>query len=128
MILLAALGIPFLFCDGVGRMFFSKSHGFSGTFSQVVELCTLGFSASQRPDVNDAGTVQREDPLDAFVVNDSPDGEHFIYAAASARDDNAGKYLDSLFVALDDSAMYVHGVSYLKMRNLVLEALAFDGI
>lgn len=109
-------------------MFFSESDGFSGAFSQVVKLCAFGFSASQRPDVNNTGAVQRKDSLNAFVIHDSADCECLVDASAFAGDDGAGEYLDSLFVALDDSTMYVDGVSDFEMRNLVLQAFTFDRI
>ncbi len=116
------------FGDGVGTVFLRQSYGFSGAFSQVVKFGTFGFAAAQRPDVEDVRTIQREGALDAFVVDDSADGEHLIYPPAFACDDGAGEDLHPLLVALDDSAMDIDRIAYFEMRDIVLEALAFDRI
>jgi len=105
-----------------------QSYGFAGAFSQVIKFRTFGFAASQRPDVEDIRTIQREDTLDAFIVDDSADGEHLIYAAAFAGNDGAGEDLNTLLVAFDDSAMNINRIAYLEMRDIVFEALALDRI
>jgi len=105
-----------------------QSYGFAGALSQVIEFRAFGFTASQRPDVEDVRTIQRESALNAFVVDDSADGEHLIYPPAFAGDDGAGEDLNTFLVALDDSAMHIDRIAYLKMRDTVLEALAFDRI
>jgi hypothetical protein len=72
--------------------------------------------------------VQGENALDAFVVYDSANGEHFAYAAASAGDNDAGENLDSLLAAFDYSAVYVHCITDFEMRDFVFQALAFNRI
>jgi len=105
-----------------------KSYGFAGALSQVVQFCTFCFAAAERPDVEDIGTIQREDALDAFVVDDSANGEHLVYTTAPAGNDGAGEDLHTLLAAFDNSAVYVNCVADFEMRDFVLETLAFDRI
>ena len=94
--------------------------GLSGALSEEVELCTPGFSASDGPDVEYVGRMQWEDSLDAFVADDSANGECFVDSAAPACDDGSGEYLCSDLVALLDSAVHVHDIAYLEVGNIVL--------
>jgi len=117
-----------LFGNGVCTVLLGQSYGFAGPLSQVVQLRAFGFAAAQRSDVEDIGTMQREDTLNTFVADDSANCEHLVYATTLAGDDSAGEDLYPLLVALDNPAMYIYRITDFEMRNLVLEALAFDRI
>jgi hypothetical protein len=116
------------FCDGVCTVLLGQSYRFACAFSQVIKFRTFGFTAAKRSYVEDVRTIQREGTLDSFVVDNSADGEHLVYPPAFSSDDCAGEDLNTLLVALDDSAMNVDRIAYLEMRDIVPEALAFDRI
>ena len=72
--------------------------------------------------------MQRENPFDAFARYDSADRKSAIDAPAFAGDYRAGKYADTFLVAFFDSAMDVNYVADFKMRNILLQAFAFDNV
>ena len=102
--------------------------GLAGPTTQIIELGSPGLAASDRLDIEDIGRMQREDSFDALVTDHSPDREVFINTPAFAGNDRAGKYLRSLFVALFDTAVNLDDITYLEVRDLVLETLAFNGV
>ena len=102
--------------------------GLAGPIAQVIELGPPLFAAADRLDVEDVGRIQREDALDALVVDDPADREGRADAPAFARDDRAGEYLRPHFVAFFDPAVNIDDVADLEMRDTGLETLAFNGI
>jgi hypothetical protein len=102
--------------------------GFARSLAQVIQLRPSCLAASDRPYIQDVGRMQREDSLDALVIDDSPDREVFVDAPAFARDYRAGKHLRALFVALFDTAVNIHYIAYLEVRDIVLETFAFNSI
>ena len=69
-----------------------------------------------------------EDSLNTFVAYNSADSEGFAYAAASACDYGAGKYLNAFLVAFFDFAAHVDRVAYFEMRYIFFKAFAFNSI
>ncbi len=102
--------------------------GLAGPLTQVIELGSPGLAASDRLDIDDIGRVQGKDPFDALVTGESPDGEVFVYAPASACNDRTGEYLRSLFVALFNTAVNLDDIAYLEVRDIVFETLALNGV
>ena len=102
--------------------------GLAGPLTQIIELGSPGLAASDRPDIKDVGRMQRKDSFDAFVIDDTPDGEVFVDAPAFACNDRAGEYLRSLFVALFNAAVNLYDIAYLKVRDIVFETLALNGV
>lgn len=102
--------------------------GLAGPIAQIIELGPPLFTAADRLDIEDVGRMQREDTLDALVIDDPADREGCVDAPAFARDDRAGEYLRSLFVAFFDPAVNIDDVADLEMRDTGLETLAFNGI
>jgi hypothetical protein len=102
--------------------------GLAGPVTQIIELGSPGLAASDRLDIDDIGRVQRKDSFNAFVIDDTTDGEVFVNTPAFAGDDRAGKYLRSLFVAFCNTAMNLYDITYLEVRDLVLETFALNGI
>ena len=102
--------------------------GLAGPITQIIELGSSGLAASDRLDIDIVRRVQRKYPLDAFVIDDPPDREVFVNAPAFAGNDRAGKYLRSLFVTLFNTAVNLDDITYLEVRDLVLETLAFNGV
>ena len=102
--------------------------GLAGPVTQIIELGSPGLAASDRLDIEDIGRMQREDSFDALVTDHSPDREVFINAPAFAGNDRAGKYLRSLFFALFNTAVNLDDITYLEVRDLVLETLALNGV
>ncbi|MBA7542357.1 hypothetical protein ES705_34678 [subsurface metagenome] len=102
--------------------------GLAGPITQIIELGSPGLAASDRLDIEDIRRVQREDSFDALVTDHSPDREVFINAPAFAGNDRAGKYLRSLFFALFDTAVNLNDITYLEVRDLVLETFTLNGV
>ena len=98
----------------------SESGGLSCAFAEIIELCPPCFAAANRLDIDDVGGMQREDPFDALVIDDSADCESFANAAAFACDYSAGKYLCTLFFTLLDRATDIYGIAYFKVGNFFL--------
>jgi hypothetical protein len=117
-----------LFRDGVLAVPLAELDGLAGPVAQVIELGPPFFAAADRLDVDDVRRMQREDALDALIVDDPADGEGRVDAPAFARDDRAGEYLRPLFVAFFDPAVDIDDVADLEMRDTGLETLAFNGI
>jgi len=105
-----------------------ESDGLAGPVTQIIELGSPGLAASDRFDIEDIGRIQREDSFDTLVTDHSPDREVFINAPAFAGNDRAGKYMRSLFFALFDTAVNLDDITYLEVRDLVLQTLAFYGV
>ncbi len=72
--------------------------------------------------------MQREDPFHALVIDDSPDREALVNASAFAGYYRACKYLRALFIAFFDTAVNIHYIAYLEVRDIVLETFAFNSI
>jgi hypothetical protein len=102
--------------------------GLAGPLTQVIELGSPGLAASDRLDIDDIRRVQGKDPFDTLATGESPDGEVFVNAPAFARNDRAGEYLRSLFVALFDTAVDLYDIAYFEVRDLVLETFALNGV
>jgi len=105
-----------------------KLDGLAGPITQIIELGPPGLAASDRLDIDDIGRVQWKDSFDTLVIGDPPDGEVFVNAPAFACNDRAGKYLRSLFVALFNTAVNLYDITYLEVRDLVLETFTLDGV
>ena len=88
----------------------------AGAFTEIIEFGASCHAASHRFDINDCGGVEREDSLDAFIVDDAADGEGFVDASAFAGDNCAVKDLRPLLVAFFDAAIDVHCVAYFEVR------------
>jgi hypothetical protein len=69
-----------------------------------------------------------KNPLDTFIIYDTPDGEGLVNSAAFSGDYNSVKYLNTLLVALLDFTMNVNRIAYLKMRCILLETFALGRI
>jgi hypothetical protein len=102
--------------------------GFSGSLAEVVELRASCFAASDGLYVEDVWGMEREDSLDSLVADDSSDGEVLVDSAAFACDDGAGEYLGADLVAFGYAAVDVNNIAYLEVRDILLEAFAFNGI
>jgi hypothetical protein len=102
--------------------------GLAGPLTQVIELGSPGLTASDRLDIDDIRRVQGKDPFDALVTGESPDGEVFVNAPASACNHRTGEYLRSLFVALFNTAVNLDDIAYLEVRDIVFETLALNGV
>ena len=62
-------------------------------------------------DLRDAGAVQREDPLHAFVRDDAADGDGPVDAPALVADEDALEDLDAFLLAFDDQVVDVERVA-----------------
>ena len=102
--------------------------GFSGSLAQVIELCSSCLAASDGPYVEHVGRMKREDSLDALLPDHSAYGEGLVNSPAAACDDGAVEYLRADLVALFDSAADIDNIAYLKVRDVVLQALILNGI
>ena len=105
-----------------------QPYGFTRPVTQVVEFCSTSFATPDCSDIEHVGRMKRENPLDAFVIHDSPNRESLVDASSLASDYRTGENLRSFLISLFYSAVNVHNVTYLEVRNLVLETITFDGI
>ena len=103
-------------------------YSLTGPFTQVVELGPPGLAASDRPDIEDIGRMQRENSFDSLVTDHSPDRKGLVNAPSFAGDYRAGKYLRSLLVALFDTAMNLDDIAYLEVRDLALKTFTLNGV
>jgi len=72
---------PFLFA---GLADFLQPGGLADAVSQEVEFGSAGLASADNLDIGDLRAVQREDALDALVVDDPPNGESFVDARAAS--------------------------------------------
>ena len=113
---------------GVVAVPLGELDGLAGPVTQIIELGPPGLAASDRLDIEDIGRMQRENPFDTLVGDDSSDCEGFVNTAASPGYDRAGKYLRSLFIAFFDPAMNFYNITYLEVRDLALKTFALNGV
>lgn len=97
-----------------------ESDGLSGSFSEVIKFCSSGFSASNGFYVEYVGRMKGEDSFDAFVVNDSADGEGFVYSPAFSANYSSGKGLYAFFVAFLYFAFDVDDIADFEVGNFFL--------
>lgn len=100
----------------------------TGAAPEVVEFCPACFTASYRSNIDDVWGMNREYPFNAFVADYTPYSERLVGSSSAARNDGTAKYLDTGFVAFFDPALYLDNITYLKVRELFFEALAFNKI
>ena len=105
-----------------------KPDGFAASLTKEVELRSSGFAAANNADAFDVRRVQWEYTLDAFVVHDSPDGEHRIDAPAPARDDRAVENLRTFLVAFLYFARDVNDIADIEARHIFLQAFALNSV
>ena len=117
-----------LFGNCVFAVAMSQSDTLAGSLAEVIQFCTPRFSASDRLDINDVRRMKQEYTLHTLVIYDTPHSEGLIDAAPFAGDYHAGEYLKTLFVAFLDSAPYVYGIAYFKMRYVLLETFTFSSV
>ena len=102
--------------------------GLAGPLTKEIEFCAPCFATSNRLYINNIWRMKRENSLHAFAGHDTPHCESFVNSASFAGNNGAGKYLRSCFVTLFDAAMDIHHIAYLKVRNVLPETLALNGI
>ena len=60
--------------------------------------------------------MKRKDSFDSLVIDNAPDREGFVNAAALAGDYCPGKYLGALFVAFFYTAVDIYNIAYFEVR------------
>src|SRR5450755_190077 len=65
--------------------------------------------------------MQRENPLHAFVVHDSPHREVLVRPRPLLHDYDTAEDLNALFFAFDDPSRHVHCVPHRKLWNFLLK-------
>jgi len=100
--------------------------GFACPLTEIIKLGPAGLAASGGLDIDYIGRVEREYPLDALACHNPSDRKRRINSMAFAGDYSPRKYADSLLVAFLYPAGNVHQVPDFKMRNILLQAFAFN--
>ena len=72
--------------------------------------------------------MKREDSFDSLVIDNAPDREGFVNAAALAGDYSPGKYLGAFLVALFYTAVDIYNVAYFEVRYFFPQTFAFNRI
>jgi hypothetical protein len=103
----------------------SQPYALSAALPQVIQFGPADFAAADRLDIHDIGRMKGKRSFDAFIVDNTADGEHFVHAAPLAGDDHTAEDLNAGFAAFFDAAVYIHGVPDFKVGNLFLSAFVF---
>ncbi len=112
----------------MGAVPVGESDGFTSSLAEVIQFCSPCFAASDGPDIENVWRMKREDSFDALVIDNPPDCEVFVNAAALAGDYCAGKYLRALFVAFSDTTVDIYNITYFEVRYIFLQTFAFNRI
>src|SRR5262245_59066537 len=72
--------------------------------------------------------MQRKNSLHPFAIGDAAHGEGFVDSGAFAANHDPGKYLDPLFVTLDDTGMHPHTIAHFEFRDVALLLLFANSI
>jgi len=112
----------------VGTVSLREPDGFAGSLAKVIQFCPPCFAASDGPDIDNVGRMEREDSFDTLVIDNPPDCEVFVNASALAGDYGAGEYLRALFVAFSDTAVDIYNIAYFEVRYAFLQTFAFNRI
>ncbi len=72
--------------------------------------------------------MKREDTLNAFVIDDSPNSKVLINAPAFAGDYRACEDLNTFLVGLCYFTAYLYGITDFEMCDFAFEVFAFDGV
>src|SRR5581483_9901601 len=105
-----------------------EADGLAHAVAQVEELCPAVLAAAADGHLRDERRMQREDALDAFVVDDAPDGEGFVDPRPLLHDHRAGEDLNAFLVAFDDAGRHVHRVTDVELRRFFLQVRLFYAV
>jgi len=94
----------------------SEPDGLAGSPAEIIQFCTSCFAASNGLDIDNIWRMNRENALDALVIDNSPDRKSFVNAPAPAGNYRAGKYLFADFVAFLDKTMDINKIAYFEVR------------
>lgn len=100
--------------------------GFACTLTKVIQFGASDLAATNGLYIKNIGGMDWEYTLYAFVVDNPTNGKGFIHAASPTGDNRTCEYLSADFVALLDTAMDIHDITYLEMRSIFLKRLALD--
>ena len=105
-----------------------KPHTLTAALAEEIKLCPSGLTAADRPYVHHIRTVKWKDSLDAFVIHNPADRERLIDTTTLTGNYYTREHLHTFLIAFAYLAAYINRVPYIKMGNLSLKALAFNGI
>lgn len=94
--------------------------------TQVVELRTPGIASTHDLELGDHWAVDRPGTLDALVVDDAADGDHFFDAFALAADEHPLKHLNPLLVALDNTGVYIDRIANTQGGHICFQLVFVD--
>jgi hypothetical protein len=109
-------------------LLFHVCGSFAEASAEVIELRTTNFSALHNLDLSEFGGVNLENTLNTFAVGNLTDCERIVETRSATSEDDAFEDLDTLFAALDNARVNIHGVALREIRNIVFHLLAFDFI
>ena len=95
--------------------------------AKIIELGATDGTAFLHLDFGDAGGMKREHTLDTLSKADTTDGKIGIDPRSLPTDHDAGIFLDTLLVTLDNPGMNTDGITHLKGYEVGFELLFFDG-
>ena len=94
------------------------------TVAQIVQLRAANLAVADALDVDDVGSVERENLLAADTIGDAANGDGFFDTAVLLGDDGALEDLDSFAGTFLDFDMNANGIADLNFRQLLLHVLA----
>lgn len=104
-------------------LFFHQGRAFAETFAEVSQFRAAGLAFAFDFNFVHPRRVNGKYALDAFSIADAADGKHFVQAVATSANYNAGKNLDTFFVAFNDLRVHAHTVANAKIRGGVFAKL-----
>ena len=98
------------------------------SFSHVIELGSSNVALANELDLLNERRMKRESLFYANAGRDSSDSEGLADAAVLLLEHIALEDLDSFSVAFLDLDVYLNGIAYGKLRNIVLFIFLSDGL
>jgi len=100
--------------------------GFADAITQEVQLGPADFATPLNLHVNNVGRVDHECSLNALIGNDTPNGKDLVNPAPAPRNHHTVEDLYALLLALNDSRVYVDGITDVQRGNFGLAVRLFN--
>jgi hypothetical protein len=112
---------------GGACLFFLHGDGaFADALAEVSEFRAADRSLAFDFDFLDSRRMHRKNALDALTVADATHGKGRVQPATAPADDDAGKNLDTFFVAFHDFGVDADGIADVERHRFLAELFRFN--